>query len=308
MIKKIRDASSTKITVSNSQEMAALYPDRVIAIRGSVDGMSQAEAAISAKLAECMEQEMQQAGPMLMPLGIGASYFPNSRAPYDAGPNLYTPMYAPVGGRQSMGSPSVGLGGGGGPGPGSYELCQLAVPNSAVGAIIGTAGSNIKQMMRESGAFVNIEPRKEGDPSAERLVTIKGSVDSCWNASFLVFEKMKLEGFGGNDDVRLMVIIRIPKPMVGRVIGKGGKNVRELQRVSGAMIKLPEDPSVQGDEVAVELYGNFVNTQTAHARIRLLANQTYQPNYANGGPPVGQARGAGPRRGPAHLAQQTAEA
>jgi insulin-like growth factor 2 mRNA-binding protein 1 len=49
MIKKIRDDTGTKITVSKSaQEMAALFPDRVICVRGSVDGMAQAEAAISA--------------------------------------------------------------------------------------------------------------------------------------------------------------------------------------------------------------------------------------------------------------------
>lgn len=47
--------------VTNSaQEMAALFPDRVIAIRGGIDNISQAETAISSKLAECIEHEMQQ--------------------------------------------------------------------------------------------------------------------------------------------------------------------------------------------------------------------------------------------------------
>ena len=36
------------------------------------------------------------------------------------------------------------------------ESFQISVPNTAVGAIIGTGGANIKQMMRESGAFVNV--------------------------------------------------------------------------------------------------------------------------------------------------------
>ena len=44
----------------SAQEMAALFPDRVIAIRGGIENISQAEAAISAKLAECIEHEMQQ--------------------------------------------------------------------------------------------------------------------------------------------------------------------------------------------------------------------------------------------------------
>jgi len=79
----------------------------------------------------------------------------------------------------------------------------------------------------------------------------------------MVFEKMKLEGFGGNDEVRLKTVIKIPKLVVGRIIGKGGKNVRELQRTTGAMIKLPEDPSIQGEEVIVEIYGNFMATQVS---------------------------------------------
>jgi len=110
----------------------------------------------------------------------------------------------------------------------------------------------------------------------------------------MIHEKMKMEGFGGNDDVRLKTIIRIPKSVVGRIIGKGGKNVRELQRTTGAMIKLPEDPSMQGDDVAVELYGNFMATQNAHSRIRALANQTQQQNYANGGTPPMARGGSAP--------------
>ena len=72
---------------------------------------------------------------------------------------------------------------------------------------------------------------------------------------------MKVEGFAGNDEVRLKTALKIPKVIVGRIIGKGGKNVRELQRVTGAMIKLPEDPTTQGDEVVVEVFGNFMSTQ-----------------------------------------------
>jgi insulin-like growth factor 2 mRNA-binding protein 1 len=288
MIKKIRDETGTKITVSNAQEMASLFPDRVIAIRGQVEGMAQAQCAISAKLADCMEQELasNMGGMMMMPpLGTNASYYPNNRQ-YDTSQNYYGPMYAPMG-QHSMG-PASGMA----PGAPINETCQIAVPNAAVGAIIGTAGANIKQTMRESGAFVNIESKKDGDPAVERLVTIKGNLDACWRASYLIFEKMKVEGFGGNEDVRLKTMLRIPKAVVGRIIGKGGKNVRELQRTTGAMVKLPEDPSVQGDEVVVEVYGNFLCTQAAHSRIRSLTSHSQQQQqnqqiYSNGGMRVG---------------------
>ena len=44
--------------------------------------------------------------------------------------------------------------------------------------------------------------------------------------------------------------------------------VRELQRSTGAMIKIPEDPQAQGEEVLVEILGNFMQTSMAQTRIR----------------------------------------
>ena len=40
------------------QEMPAMYPDRVITLRGGADNVSQAEAAISLKLREAYEKEL----------------------------------------------------------------------------------------------------------------------------------------------------------------------------------------------------------------------------------------------------------
>ena len=48
---------------------------------------------------------------------------------------------------------------------------------------------------------------------------------------------------------------------VGRIIGKGGANVRELQRVTGALIKLPEQGTTTGDETSVHIVGTFYSVQ-----------------------------------------------
>lgn len=70
-----------------------------------------------------------------------------------------------------------------------------------------------------------------------------------------------MEGFSGNDDVRLKTVIRVPKNTVGRIIGKGGKNVREIQRLTGGIVKLPQQDQMIGDIVQVEVFGNFMATQ-----------------------------------------------
>jgi len=64
----------------------------------------------------------------------------------------YYPFMGNSGGPMS-GHPGAG---GGMMGQPANESLQISVPNSAVGAIIGAGGANIKQIMRDSGAFVNV--------------------------------------------------------------------------------------------------------------------------------------------------------
>lgn len=85
-------------------------------------------------------------------------------------------------------------------------------------------------------------------------------------AQYLIFEKMREEGFmSGSDDVRLTVEIVVASSQVGRIIGKGGQNVRELQRVTGSLIKLPEQPQQPGQQpdhdTTVHIVGPFYSVQ-----------------------------------------------
>lgn len=49
---------------------------------------------------------------------------------------------------------------------------------------------------------------------------------------------------------------------VGRIIGKGGQNVRELQRVTGSIIKLPEHGTAPAEEeTTVHIIGPFFSVQ-----------------------------------------------
>jgi hypothetical protein len=52
---------------------------------------------------------------------------------------------------------------------------KLLIPNSTAGQIIGRAGSYIKQIIDESGAFVKISPKDENTP--ERILTIESGGD-----------------------------------------------------------------------------------------------------------------------------------
>ena len=78
---------------------------------------------------------------------------------------------------------------------------------------------------------------------------------------YLIYEKLKIEGFTDphDGDVTLTIEMFVPSSQVGRIIGKGGANVRELQRLTGALIKLPEQLSPPPkDETSVVIMGKWI--------------------------------------------------
>lgn len=81
---------------------------------------------------------------------------------------------------------------------------------------------------------------------------------------------MREEGYvSGTEDVRLTIEILVPSTQVGRIIGKGGQNVRELQRVTGSVIKLSEQqatPPSAEEETTVHIIGPFFSVQVRDTR------------------------------------------
>ena len=87
------------------------------------------------------------------------------------------------------------------------------------------------------------------------------SMSGFFQAQYLIYEKLREEGYANGMEVRLTVEIMAPTSQVGRIIGKGGANVRELQRLTNAMIKLPEQGTSTGEETPVHINGNFYSVQ-----------------------------------------------
>lgn len=292
VIKKIREDTDTHIVVSNTQEMAMIFPDRIIAVRGTIENMSKAEVAISAVLRECVEKDIQSSGGLMTRSSMSSMAMlpPTANSYYSGGVQPHFGQQLSSAYRHASGSLSQGRVSS----DQSAEVCQISVPSAAVGAIIGSGGTNIKQIIRDSGAFVTIDPKKEdadSNPASERVVTIKGSSEACWKASCFVFDKMKVEGFAGYDDVRLKTAIKVPKAFVGRIIGKGGKTVRDIQHLSGVIIKLPSNTDDEAEEeddgVFVTIYGSFIATQGAFSRIRnIISSHQHQQLQASHSPVV----------------------
>uniref|UniRef100_A0A2K6M9C8 RRM domain-containing protein n=1 Tax=Rhinopithecus bieti TaxID=61621 RepID=A0A2K6M9C8_RHIBE len=131
------------------------------------------------------------------------------------------------------------------------EIVNLFIPTQAVGAIIGKKGAHIKQLARFAGASIKIAPA-EGPDVSERMV--------------IITRPPELEAH-----------VRVPSSIAGRVTGKGGKTVNELQNLTSAEVIMPRDGKPdENAEVMVRIIGYFFASQTAQHKIRETVQQVKQ--------------------------------
>ncbi|KAG9349276.1 hypothetical protein JZ751_027719 [Albula glossodonta] len=142
------------------------------------------------------------------------------------------------------------------------EVVYLFIPTQAVGALIGKKGQHIKQLARFAGASIKIAPAESPDVS-ERMVIITGPPEAQFKAQGRIFGKLKEENFfTAKEEVKLETHIKVPSTAAGRVIGKGGKTVNELQNLTSAEVIVPRDQTPdENDEVFVKIIGHFFASQ-----------------------------------------------
>ncbi|ESO89711.1 hypothetical protein LOTGIDRAFT_124728 [Lottia gigantea] len=111
-------------------------------------------------------------------------------------------------------------------------VIEVQVPRSTVGSIIGRQGANIKKLQEESGARVNFKDEsslsRRSDDS--RTVIIHGTSASAQQAEIMIRKII------ADMPAILTEEIQVPAVALGRIIGRGGENVREISRISKAKI------------------------------------------------------------------------
>lgn len=118
----------------------------------------------------------------------------------------------------------------------------------------------------------------EGPDISERMVIITGPPEAQFKAQGRIFGKLKEENFfNPKEEVKLEAHIRVPSSTAGRVIGKGGKTVNELQNLTSAEVIVPRDQTPdENEEVIVRIIGHFFASQTAQRKIREIVQQVKQ--------------------------------
>ena len=269
-LKAVQEKVDTKIAISNSMnDMHQYNAERTIAIQGESSKCVEAEMLLMEKLRSCYENDMTSAyqqpqhyagmNQLNMFPGLHGGYSPQGRdGGYGAGGNYpvpanYRPNYSPE--QRAMQS----------------ETCTLYIPAEAVGAMIGTKGTHIRNISRLANSSIKIVPPEDGDDEKQRKVMIMGNAEGQWKSQFCIFDKLKQEGFFNGVEERLTSEMTIPSTIVGRVIGKGGNNVRELQRLTSSEVVIPRQSETEGmEEVPVKIVGHFFAIQSAQRKIREL--------------------------------------
>uniref|UniRef100_A0A7N9B213 Insulin-like growth factor 2 mRNA binding protein 1 n=1 Tax=Mastacembelus armatus TaxID=205130 RepID=A0A7N9B213_9TELE len=267
-LKKVEQDTDTKITISPLQDLTLYNPERTITVRGSIEACCQAEMEIMKKIREAYENDiaaMNQQTHLIPGLNLGAlGLFPSSS-------NMPPP---PPG--NSSGAPYGCFG------APEQETVHVYIPAQAVGAIIGKKGQHIKQLSRFAGASIKIAPAESPD-SKMRMVIVTGPPEAQFKAQGRIYGKLKEENFfGPKEEVKLETHIKMAAAAAGRVIGKGGKTVNELQNLTAAEVVVPREQTPdENDQVIVKINGHFYASQR---KIRDILTQVKQPQKGGMGP------------------------
>ncbi|XP_052051599.1 insulin-like growth factor 2 mRNA-binding protein 1 isoform X4 [Apodemus sylvaticus] len=264
-LKKVEQDTETKITISSLQELTLYNPERTITVKGAIENCCRAEQEIMKKVREAYENDvaaMSLQSHLIPGLNLAAvGLFPASSSAVPPPPSSVTGA-APY--SSFMQAPE-------------QEMVQVFIPAQAVGAIIGKKGQHIKQLSRFASASIKIAPPETPD-SKVRMVVITGPPEAQFKAQGRIYGKLKEENFfGPKEEVKLETHIRVPASAAGRVIGKGGKTVNELQNLTAAEVVVPRDQTPdENDQVIVKIIGHFYASQMAQRKIRDILAQVKQ--------------------------------
>eukprot|EP00697_Spironema_sp_BW2_P014708 gnl/Spiro4/5236_TR2643_c0_g1_i1.p1 gnl/Spiro4/5236_TR2643_c0_g1~~gnl/Spiro4/5236_TR2643_c0_g1_i1.p1 ORF type:complete len:295 (+),score=50.09 gnl/Spiro4/5236_TR2643_c0_g1_i1:65-886(+) len=134
----------------------------------------------------------------------------------------------------------------------SPTTLHILIPSSMVGAMIGKSGSNIKQMITDSGSRITIaQDPSEGNGlrAPERVVTISGTLSCNSAAQKLVSARVEetqlavqqqQPGFNPATYKAPHSVLKmlIPAGAMGCIIGKAGSTIKQLSEESGSKISI----------------------------------------------------------------------
>lgn len=132
------------------------------------------------------------------------------------------------------------------PSAGGLMEFHVACPPDYIGRVIGKGGASIKQIITDTASRLEIADAPEGDPKAERLISISGQEQpNCPYSGVQDALHRIIERTNSNDDrnpgMMFSLKLMTSRSLAGGIIGKGGSIISTIRRESGALITINDN-------------------------------------------------------------------
>merc|ERR1719309_1416352 len=179
---------------------------------------------------------------------------------------------------------------------------EIFVPDNMVGLLIGRGGENITRMQQE--ASCKIQMSQDNQPGGQRVCTLTGPSEAIEAAKAQIAAVCANDGRGGGG--RNMgggggmggggFEMMLEGPLVARVIGKGGENIKRLQEETGAKIVIIQETKEFADQKPLRISGPPDKVEYAKQRVMQVVQEEREKLGGGGGGRGGfrGGRGGGP--------------
>ena len=113
---------------------------------------------------------------------------------------------------------------------------DVKIPKEFVGVVIGRQGSNIREIQARTETKINFRDELETD--SHRVCCVRGLAEDVQMAEILIQQTI-------SQQPRLeSLVMTVPSGCCGRIIGRQGDTIRDIQRISGAKVDVERGDSL----------------------------------------------------------------
>jgi len=166
-----------------------------------------------------------------------------------------------------------------GPPPGQTWITQtVECPQSVVGRVIGRGGETIKDLQARARCKIQVDQHVPQDQPKKVVCT--GEPGAVATAVALIHQVMAGQQVTGPAGPNAQ-FLDCAKNLVGRIIGRGGEVIRQLQQMSGARVQIDQNVP-EGTPCKVQISGHDLNA--VHYAMQLVTDvMAHGPQILNMG-------------------------
>lgn len=152
------------------------------------------------------------------------------------------------------------------------SIAEIKVPADCVRRIIGTGGSNIKQIQTSTNTRINLREREsERAEDSDKTFVIRGS------ASNIQLAEIEIKKFVLDTAILLTEEYYVPEVVCGKIIGRNGASIKEMSVNSNCQIKLTDKGvSKRGKVTCKDIVGSMEELYGGPKKVLILSGSTEQ--------------------------------